>query len=77
MSSARAVVPSARLAVVVWAYHYQDLLPDRPGVVEDAGGPLGRVAGDAVQAAGLLARGVCSHDGLAPQISRLAVALRR
>ena len=41
------------------------MLPDRPVVVEDAGGPLGRVAGDAVQAAGLLARGVCSHEGLA------------
>jgi len=41
------------------------LLPGRPSVVEDAGGPLGRVAGDAAQAAGLLARSVCSHDRLA------------
>ena len=41
------------------------LLPDRPGVVEDAGGPLDRVAGDAAQVAGLLARGLCSQDGLA------------
>jgi len=41
------------------------LLPDCPGVVEDAGGPLGAVAGDAAQAAGLLAHGVCLPDGLA------------
>ena len=41
------------------------LLLDRSGVVEDAGGPLDRVAGDAAQVAGLLARGLCSHDGLA------------
>ena len=54
-----------RLPELVQAYHSRDLLPGRPSVVEDAGGPLGRVAGDAAQAAGLLARGVCSHDGLA------------
>jgi hypothetical protein len=66
---------SALLAVFVWAHHCRDLLPDRPGVAEDAGGPFGRVAGDAAQAAGLLARGVCSHDGLALLLPALAQEL--
>ena len=72
VSSARAVVPSGRLAVLVWAYRYRGLLPGRPGVLEDAGGPLGRVVGDAAQAAGLLARGVCPHGGLAPLTQELS-----
>jgi hypothetical protein len=41
------------------------LLPGCPGVVEDAGGLLGAAAGDAAQAAGLLAHDVCLPGGLA------------
>jgi hypothetical protein len=51
--------------VLVWAYRYRGLLPGRPDVLDDAGGPLCGVAGDAAQEAGLLACRACPHGGLA------------
>lgn len=67
------------LAVIVCAYRYRGLLPGRPQLVEDAGGPLDSVAGDVAHAASLFAHGSCQPDGLAPlplaftpQLSHLA-----